>query len=202
MNGVKGRLWLKLTALLIAMLSSAFLAISAVAVAIMLENNVFFDGGQSLEENVSQSCIGNKMEDVVFDVGLFEPYGDVEDEGSEDIYLDEAEDQGNESEGYVTDTTSALVGDEYYPDYSSALTAEEIGIEPLTSKDISSLASRLDLDYSKIVSNLSIQIYNSAGDVIYSNFAIDDAKVSLDRELTVNTGSLKAYPLSLPVKRN
>lgn len=61
MNGVKGRLWLKLTALLIAMLSSAFLAISAVAVAIMLENNVFFDGGQSLEENVSQSCIGNKI---------------------------------------------------------------------------------------------------------------------------------------------
>ena len=36
MNGVKGRLWLKLTALLIAMLSSAFLAISAVAVAIRL----------------------------------------------------------------------------------------------------------------------------------------------------------------------
>lgn len=196
MNGVKGRLWLKLTALLIAMLSSAFLAISAVAVAIMLENNVFFDGGQSLEENVSQSCIGNKMEDVVFDVGLFEPYGDVEDEGSEDIYLDEAEDQGNESEGYVTDTTSALVGDEYYPDYSSALTAEEIGIEPLTSKDISSLASRLDLDYSKIVSNLSIQIYNSAGDVIYSNFAIDDAKVSLDRELTVNRyGELESIHL-------
>ena len=73
MNGIKGKLWIKLTAICVAMLSAAILAISSVAVAIMLENDVFFDGGQRLSEDVWQTSISNKLNDVVLGIESCEP---------------------------------------------------------------------------------------------------------------------------------
>ena len=187
MNGIKGKLWIKLTAICVAMLSAAILAISSVAVAIMLENDVFFDGGQRLSEDVWQTSISNKLNDVVLGIESCEPLGDIEAlENAEAellYYLD--------SEKVKAPVTDATLEEKYdwqseYNESDATLSAYDESSSPVTADEIKQLISMLDMRYNKNASNLSIEIYNSDGELIYNNFTLEDVRLELDRDIAVS----------------
>lgn len=187
MNGIKGKLWIKLTAICVAMLSAAILAISSVAVAIMLENDVFFDGGQRLSEDVWQTSISNKLNDVVLGIESCEPLGDIEAlENAEAellYYLD--------SEKVKAPATDATLEEKYdwqseYNESDATLSAYDESSSPVTADEIKQLISMLDMRYNKNASNLSIEIYNSDGELIYNNFTLEDVRLELDRDIAVS----------------
>ena len=69
MNGIKGKLWIKLTAICVAMLSAAIMAISSVAVAIMLENDVFFkENSLELEIVLVDDCSTDKSKLIAIEL--------------------------------------------------------------------------------------------------------------------------------------
>ena len=111
MNGIKGKLWAKLTAIILFMISAAVLVLSIVSVAIMLEFNVFFDGGQSLSDYILDQSVRNKLTDITDAIGYYEPFGEyAQEDGSpeyQNMYIyDDA--YGMESEVTGEDKTDVL----------------------------------------------------------------------------------------------
>ena len=162
-NGIKGKLGAKLVAMFLFVISAVVLVASAIALIYLFEEDAFFDDGEQLVESVRESSLNNKMSDITFDIRHWMPFGEPaelpEDEGS--TAMTEADDEDAklkaETSWSITSRTEKIVKEQK---------------NPLSSEDISSAVGFLNHAYSKDNTNISIEIYNSEGELIYNNFAI------------------------------
>ncbi len=163
-NGIKGKLGAKLVAMFLFVISAVVLVASAIALIYLFVEDAFFDDGQQLLESVRESSLNNKMSDIVIDIRHCMPFGEPavlpETESNEDVAEAdaEAEEKLIASSGWgVTNRTENIVKEQK---------------NPLGSDDFFAAAGFLDHAYSKDNSNISIEIYNSDGELIYNNFSI------------------------------
>lgn len=74
MNGIKGKLWFKLAAMFVFVISAVAIAGSLVAVVYMADSDIFIDNGMSLNESVLESSLDNKMSELVYAMLSYQPY--------------------------------------------------------------------------------------------------------------------------------
>ncbi len=162
-NGIKGKLGAKLVAMFLFVISAVVLAASVIALIYLFEEDAFFDDGQRLLESVHESSLHNKLDGISSDLVYWMPFG-------EPVELSEAE-----SSEAATEDADADAELKATFNWQSQIREEKIvkvEEKPLGSEDITSAAGFLDYAYSKDNSNLSIEIYNSEGALIYNNFSI------------------------------
>lgn len=175
-NGIKGKLGAKLVAMFLFVISAVVLVASAIALIYLFEEDAFFDDGQRLLESVHESSLNNKMNDISFDIRHWMPFGEpaelTEDEGS--AVMTEAVDEDAklkaESSWGITNRTEKIVKEQK---------------KPLSSEDISSASGYLDYAFSNENSNVSIEIYNSEGELIYNNFEIANPYMRVSKSFPV-----------------
>lgn len=180
MNGIKGKLWAKLAAMFIFVVSAVVFGGSLVAVVFMAESDIFFDNGRSLNESVLNSCLANKMTDVIYTRVDYQPFytkNNIEEEDSTEGVNDASEDTIHSHEAVTNNVVD------------NADTESQDINHRFSRKDIKDYAEYLDRVYSKDNSNLYIEIYNSENELIYSS----------SKNMPENSISRKSTPVAITV---
>lgn len=208
MNGIKGKLWVKFTVIIVFVVSVVFAACSSIALLYIADQDAFFDDGNSIKSNVLRSSLSNKMYNIVDSIGFFEPFGSKEAKEDEDIAF-KVSDIYTESNGFMrvpignrfsNDQVSQSFFQLFYKtEYNDGNTTDVFTLEDgtitvnyqnlnlpkLSSQYFEDLEKYMNTEYSRIHSNLAISIINGDGECIYSNFSIANSDKTSSRDIYV-----------------
>ncbi len=190
-NGIKGKLGAKLVAMFLFVISAVVLAASVFALIYLIEEEAFSDDGQQLSESIRESGLNNKMSDITADILRWMPFG-------EPVLLSEAE--SNEAVTNASDSDSETASQRYNEEATEKFVKEQT--VSLSSEDISSAADFLDYVYSRDNSNVSIEIYNSEGKLIYNNFMIESPYMRRSISISVERYAASGIPVSVRFASN
>lgn len=180
-NGIKGKLGAKLVAIFLFVISAVVLAASVLALIYLIEEDAFFDDGHQLSDDIRQSCLQNKLNDVTADIMHFEPFGSPASVSS--IPEEEIEEE-TPKYTWLPEADSELAADEQKEE-TKASKFKQVKDIAIGSEDFAAAAGQLDHAYPKHESNISITVYNSAGELVYNNFELTSPYLTQSTALTV-----------------
>lgn len=158
-NGIKGKLGAKLFAMFLFVISAVVLVGSGLAIIYLIVEDAFFDNGQKISMDVRESCLENKLSDISADISHWGPFRSP----ASISEMTESEDSG-EAESEIVLSWGPSVEHE-----SDDIKSRQQNL-PISKEDFGEAAGWLSTNYSKHKSNVSISVYNSAGELIYNNF--------------------------------
>lgn len=196
-NGIKGKLGAKLVAIFLFVISAVVLAASVLALVYLIEEDAFFDDGYQLSDDIRQSCLQNKLNDITADIMHFEPFGSPATISS--VPEDEIEEEiGEETPKYtwLPEADSELVADEQKEE-TKVSKFKQVNDITIGSEDFAAAAGQLDHAYPKHESNISITVYNSAGELVYNNFELTSPYLTQSVTLPIERFASSGTPVSI-----
>lgn len=186
MNGIKGKLWAKLLAFVVFLVSVLALTASCAVVIYLGATDSFFDGGKSMREDVLYEVLRSKMYNIQGAVSFYTPYCTTDAiEFDSDLKTEDLE--------IVYNIQNKEALDNYVSSYSGTISTD--------SQNVKYLAEHLDNHYPTDSSNLLISISDSGGNVIYSNYDTDQVMTNrfvYDYPVAVRDKTVRIYTILDP----
>lgn len=192
-NGIKGKLGAKLVAIFLFVISAVVLAASVLALVYLIEEDSFFDNGHQLSDDIRQFCLRNELNSMAADISHFEPLGSP-------AYLSAVSEEEIEEETPqytwqpAADSELVMDNSKEETETSKFQTTKNL---PISSEDFYDAAGQLDHAYPKNESNISISVYNSAGELVYNNFELKSPYLTQSTTVSLERFASSGTPVSV-----
>lgn len=197
MNGIKGKLWAKLLAMILFVITCLTTAGSAVATAVLISADAYFDNGQSVLKDRMSDILGAKMADVqnairrnivgTPDENVYLYIGESSDPFSAEI-KDNPQLFVSQFDNII-DVIKVLSGDNFSyfenvicPDFAE----EDSEQSTLNADELSNLAERLDYMYPADNTNLCVKLIDAdTGECLYNNASFSKTSDKASKTISI-----------------